>query len=139
MDDTLFLVVSGRLEEENLSQQVSRNLLEFAFTPKTLFGSNIFLSAFAYSGAQTSDDVGFIAFFLNIAFLFLYFRNIFKLLRMKDGIAETVAFASLYYMLHSAKVGMTMYLQTLPILLVFLQTIIITYGRNSLARENLST
>ena len=139
-DETLFLVVSGRLDENGLSQQVSRNLLEFAFTPKTLFGSNILETSFAYDyGGFSQEDVGYIAFFLNIGFLITYGINIVKFLLSKDRLSEIVAFASLYYILHSAKVGLTMYVQTLPILLVYLQYYMLSYGRNSAIRKSVKT
>lgn len=137
LDDTLFLVVSGRLDVDHNSQQVSRNLLEFAFTPRTLFGSNILETTYAY-GEMSNDDVGFIAFFLNICFLIAYGINIIKLLFRKDRLSEVVAFASLYYILHSAKVGLTMYIQTLPILLVFLQYYLLSNGRNSVNRKSVT-
>lgn len=135
IDDTLFLVVSGRLDVDNQSQQVSRDLLEYAFTPRSLFGSNILETSFAY-GTVSNDDVGFIAFFLNIGFIIIYGINSIKLLLRKDQLSETVAFASLYYILHSAKVGLTMYIQTLPILLVFLQYYLLSNGRNSFIRKS---
>lgn len=138
IDDTLFLVVSGRLDVDNQSQQVSRDLLEFAFTPRTLFGSNILETSFAY-GTISNDDVGFIAFFLNIGFIIIYGINTIKLLLRNDRLSEIVAFASLYYILHSAKVGLTMYIQTLPILLVFLQFYLLSYGRNRFTRKSIST
>lgn len=137
IDDTLFLVVSGRLDVDNQSQQVSRDLLEYAFTPRSLFGSNILETSFAY-GAVSNDDVGFIAFFLNIGFIIIYGINIIKLLLRKDQLSETVAFASLYYILHSAKVGLTMYIQTLPILLVFLQFYLLSNGRNRFTRKSIT-
>lgn len=135
IDDSLFLVIAERLNSENQSQVVSRNLLEFAFTPKTLFGSDMLETSFAY-GVQSTGDVGYIAFLLNLSFIITYGRNIWRLIQKKDTISESVAFASLYYVLHSAKVGMTMYIQTLPILLIYLQYYILSYGRNSVISKN---
>ena len=135
LDDSLFLVVSDRLDIDNQSQHVSRNLLEFAFTPRTLFGSDILQTSFAY-GVVSNDDVGFIPFFLNISFLVVYGVNTIRLLIRRESVSNVVAFASLYYIMHSAKVGMTMFIQTLPILLVFLQSYILSNGRNRVIRKS---
>ncbi len=137
-DDTFWLIVMGRLlDDSNMSNEASRNLLSFAFTPKTLFGTNFFSSSMMWE-QKINEDVGLIPFMMNILFLFFYIRNIFNLLNINDRYAKTVGYASLYYLLHSAKMGMIMYKSCLPLLFVFLQTIIIDYyGRVCTSRKNL--
>lgn len=135
-DDTLFQFFLGRLDSDNYSQNYSMALLKWAFSPRTLLGSN-FLSTEYVEDVMFSSiikDVGFVPCILNTAFLLLYIKNIIKLVATKDNMAKAVAFASLYYILHSAKIGMTMYMQTLPIMLVFLQTIVLNKFSNGRVR-----
>ena len=135
-DDTLAQVVLDRMSSDNYSQQWSRDLLSFAFTPKSLFGTN-FLNTSNVLNETSKEDVGYIAFILNLLFIILYARNIIKLSKLKEKIPMAVAFASLYYIVHSAKVGMTMYIQTLPIFLLFLQVlVVIIYGRIRIITQN---
>lgn len=137
-DDTLFQFVLGRLDESNASNEASRGLLKFAFTPKTFFGTNMFSSEMMY-GSQFDEDVGLIPFFMNIAFLFFYIRNVVKLIFIKDGTAKAVGYACLYYIIHSAKMGMLMYKGLMPLLLVFLQFIVLDYyGRVRTVRKIIS-
>lgn len=135
-DDTLFQVMSSRMDTEGTSQNYSKDLLSFAFTPKTLFGTDFLSSAYVTSTTRT-EDVGYIPFFLNLGFLFFYLKNIVQLLRTKEKIAIAVGIASFYYIIHSAKNGMSMYLQTLPIFLIFLQAIALYYyGRIRTVKKN---
>lgn len=133
LDDTLFEFVLDRLNPDNSSQQYSWALLEFAFTPKTLFGTGFLdtsvVEDIMYNG-YSSSDVGLIPFLFYLVFLLGYIWNTGKLLLSKEKTAFTIGMASLYYILHSAKVGMTIMIQTLPILIVFLQAVtLINYGR----------
>ena len=137
-DDTLLQFVLGRLDVDNGSQEASRNLLEFAFIPRTLFGTDMFSSSMM-EGAQKNEDVGFIPFFMNITFLFFYFKNVIKLILSKDNVAKATGYASLYYIIHSAKNGMLMYRSLMPLFLVFLQFVVIDYyGRIRIAGKMLS-
>ena len=138
-DDTLSLVVINRItDSSNVSSEASRNLLKFAFTPKTLFGTNMFSSSMMWQTIN-NEDVGYIPFIMNIFFLFFYIRNIVILLFAKEKNSKAVGYASLYFLLHSAKMGMLMYKSYLLLFFVFLQTIIIEhYGRVSTSRKSIS-
>ena len=128
-DNTLYELVLGRMASDNFSQQYSVSLLEYAFTPKTLFGTD-FLTTTYVTATSFTQDVGIIPFLLNIMFLFFYLRNVFLLLRKNDNLSLFIALSSLYFILHSLKIGMTMYIQTPYVLLIFLQSFILnSYGR----------
>lgn len=136
LDDTLFTIVSGRLDADNHSQQYSISLLEFAFTPKTLMGTN-FLSTQYVLKEQSREDVGYIPFVMNIMFILFYCKNIIQLLRSTDSLVYSVGMASLYYILHSAKIGMVMYSFPLIVLLIFLQATALTQnGRINTIEKN---
>lgn len=134
-DSTLYEFVLGRLAVDNYSQQYSVSLLEFAFTPKSVFGSD-FLATDYVDGLSSGQDVGVIPFLLNICFLLTYLRNVVLLLkRGEDRLCLCIALSSLYFIFHSTKMGMTMYLQTTYVLLVFLQSLILNnYGRVKTAK-----
>lgn len=130
IDNMLVDFVSGRLESDNISQQSSIALLRFAFTPKTLFGTNFLNTSFVDEmifGYPTNADVGYIPFFLNIIFLVTYTINTIKLLFNNEKSAMAVGVASLYFILHCAKMGMVMFVHTLPIMIIFLQAVALTY------------
>ncbi len=138
IDDTLLYVVLGRMDESNQSQQASKNILEFAFSPKSLLGRNFLDTSYSLTVTENGQDVGYIAFLLNIVFIVTYMRNVFLLLLKKDGIPITVGMASLYYIIHSAKIGMSIYVHSLPIYLVFLQSLLLScYGRKRVVRKNI--
>lgn len=120
-DDTFLSFVLGRLEQGNSSAQYSEDLLSYTFSPKTFFGSEIFSTAFM--NGDTKGDVGYIPFFMFIIFLVLYIRTIIKLIFSGDSVSLSIGLASMYYILHSAKIGLTMFMQTLPVLLMMLQVI----------------
>ncbi len=136
-DDTLFQVMSARLDTEGTSQGYSEDLLRFAFTPKTLFGSDFLTTSFVFD-TYSKLDVGYIAFFLNIGFILFYVRNIILLFKRKDNLSVTFGLASLYFLLHSVKIGLAIYLQTLPLFFVFLQALILNNnGRIRISEKSL--
>lgn len=128
MDDTLLQFVLGRIDEDNGSHQYSTSLLEWTFSPRTLMGSNFFATDYVneltYSSVITKD-VGFIPFGLYIAFLFFYLKDTIKLIFSKDKVGMAVGFASLYMIIHSAKIGMTLFALTYPFLIVMIQTVVL--------------
>lgn len=130
IDDTFLMFILDRLDGGNASNEYSRDLLRYAFSPKSLFGYNFLSTDFMKSGVQPGRDVGYVAFTLNIVFLFLYLKNTVRLIFRKESMAAAVGFASLYWILHSAKIGMTMYAQILPVLLVFLQIYVLVQLRS---------
>lgn len=133
-DDTLYEFVLGRLETDNNSQTYSRSLLEFAFTPKSFFGTDFLTTSYITSSSQ-AQDVGFIPFFMNIVFMILYLRNVYLLFKKEDNLCFFIAMSSLYFIIHSLKIGMTMYIHTPYIFLVYLQSLALSYyGRISAAK-----
>lgn len=134
-DNTLGETVASRVGSEGISQKYTRDLLRFEFTPKTFFGTDFFSTS--YVGLTNhGQDVGVIPFILNICFLFYYIRNVFFLTKRGEFLGFTIALSSLYFILHSLKVGMTVYNQTLLIFLVYLQAIALNYGRVSTIKNN---
>lgn len=132
-DTTLYDFVLGRMDSDNRSQQYSLALLQFAFTPRTLLGTGFldtsFVDDFIYN-QHTNADVGIIPFTFNLLFVLFFITNMVRLLLRKEKLAFAIGMASLYFICHSAKVGITLVLQTLPIFIVFLQTIaLMYYGR----------
>lgn len=134
IDDTFLEFFLGRLDEGSGSQQYSVSLLEWTFSPRTLMGTDFFSTQYVEAmqiSSVITKDVGFIPFFLNIAFILFYLRDTAKLVLTHDRIGKAVGFASLYLILHSAKIGMTLFAQTLPLLMIYLQTVTLRcYGRN---------
>ena len=138
--DSIFVdFVISRLDDSG-SMQYSQNALEFAFTPQTIFGSNIMKQSVYMGefGGTRKSDVGVIAFLLNIGFIISYIVNVIRLLSKKEKLANAVGYASLYYLLHSAKVGLAIYIQLMPIMLIFLQYMVLKeYGRRKIVTTNL--
>lgn len=140
LDDTFMLFILDRLDGSNVSNQTSQSLLKFAFSPKSFWGGKILSTAFIVNGLKQGEDVGYIAFSLNIIFLFFFLLNTLKLILKSDSFAVATGFASLYCILHSAKFGITMYLQYLIVFLIFLQSYILSsYGRIDSAKKDQTT
>ena len=134
-DNTVLNFVLERLDSDNSSQQTSKDLLLFALTPKTLFGTDFFSTSFI-KGSGNNQDIGLVVFSFFLVFLIKYFHNVIKLLRTNTPESLTIGIASLYYILHSLKIGMSMFTQTLPILLIYLQFVVLNhYGRNKVAKR----
>ena len=133
IDDTFLQFLMGRLEEGNGSQLYSLSTLIWTLSPRTLMGSDFLDASYVrdiMDYSVSSKDVGYIPFLLNLIIIVSFVTNIIKLLRTKDKVCLSVGFASLYYILHSAKVGMPMLVQSLPVFLIFLQLIALSqYGR----------
>lgn len=126
--------VLDRLDPENRSQLYSVSMLIWSFSPRTLFGNNFLdtdyvLDIMDFGGARS--DVGLIPCILFIGFILSIVFNTIRLLSVDNKLAKTVGVASLYFILHSMKIGMPMLMLTFPILLIFLQFIILqTNGRS---------
>ena len=126
IDDTLLEFLLGRLDEGNGSQQYSVSLLEWTFSPRTLMGSDFFSTDYVNDIQKTSvitKDVGYIPFFLNLTFIIIYLKDTVKLIFTRKRLGLAVGLASLYLILHSAKIGMTLFAQTLPLLMVYIQAV----------------
>lgn len=133
IDDTLWEFVIGRLARDNGSNHYSASLLQWTFSPKTLLGSNFLATEYVDEILQSSvstKDVGFIPFFLNVLFILVFIRDSLKLILRRDRVGMAVGFASLYFILHCGKIGMTVFAQTVPIMVVFIQSFTLyIYGR----------
>lgn len=137
-DDTVLNFVLERIDSDNSSQQASKDLLTFAFSPRSLLGTDFLSTTYVKEGVR-NQDIGYIAFFFFVTYLLLYARNLIKLLRIPKIESLTIGIASLYFILHSLKIGMTMFIQTVSVLIIFLQIIVIEYyGRNKTFRRSIS-
>ena len=126
VDTTLLDFVYGRLDADSGSQQYSVSNLEWTFSPKTLMGSNFFATSYVkelMDSATITKDVGYIPMILYIIFLFCYLKDTIKLILSKNSVGMAVGFASLYLIAHSAKICMTLFGQTLPLLMIYLQAL----------------
>lgn len=129
-DDTFLNFFMGRMDSDNASNAYTSSVIEHTFVPHSLLGNNFLSTAYVSEEGvlDKSMDIGLIIWALNITFIVMYLRNVFKLITRNNSIAVAVGFASLYYLLHSAKGGMTIFLQFLPALLIFLQLYVLNYG-----------
>ena len=126
-DGTFVSFLIDRADSGNTSQQYTTDLLTYTFSPKTLLGTNFLSTSFMKDGPG-GQDVGLIPCALFCIFLFLYIKNTVKMLFSANDLFRAVGFASLYYILHSLKGGMTLFYQTLPLLIIVLQTYILKNG-----------
>lgn len=135
--------VADRMDDSDSgSRGYSQSALLFAFTPHSLFGSNIMSTQAARDmvmyGNMGNADVGFVAFFLNIGFIITYAINIIRLIFLNNKMAKAVGYASIYCLLHNAKSGMGIYIQLTPLFLVFIQYLaLVTYGRRKAIATNI--
>lgn len=128
-NEVFFLFIESRMDEDNASQGFSLRLLEYMFYPKSLLGTNFFSTKYVEMSNSTAD-IGWIAFIINSFILFSFVRNIHRLFKAGNREALSVALASLYFILHSAKMGMLLYHQSLFYFLLFIQFVTIQlYGR----------
>jgi len=138
IDDTFFMFVMDRIDDKGGSGAYSQNLLKFAFTPKSLLGTDFLSTEFGNYGELKGKDIGYIPFVFFLFFLIAYIKNTIKLLLKNDGLSLGVGLASLYYIMHSAKGGMTTFMQTLPLLIIYIQYYILSYyGRNRAIKGNI--
>ncbi len=129
-DGTFLAFLDGRLDGSNSSSKYTSVVIEHTFIPHTFFGTNFLSTSYVdeFRNIDMSQDIGFIPWALNIVFLFLFFKNIFLLIIKNNKVSMAVGFASLYFILHSAKGGMTVFYQPLLALLIFLQLYVLNYN-----------
>ena len=131
--------VLDRLDTDNRSQLYSVSMNAWTFSPNTLLGSNFLntkyvLEIMNIGGAKS--DVGYIPFLLLLGYIITFFLNTIKLLSINNKKARAVGFASLYFILHSSKIGMPMLILTLPVLLIYLQHLSLNiYGRTKVSHN----
>ena len=133
--------ILDRLDSDNRSQLYSISMLIWTFSPSTLIGNNFLdteyvLDIMDFGGAHS--DVGLIPCALFIGYIITYFINTIRLLSIDNKFAKIVGIASLYFILHSTKIGMPMLILTLPVLIIFFQYIILqNYGRSRTVKTNM--
>lgn len=105
------------------SLNYSRDTILFAFTPKTLIGTNFFNLGYLDTYWNTPDksmNVGFINFILNLCFLFIFIYRIVKVNLYRDIRIRFIALFTLYFLLHSMKIAMVTYSLSYLIFVMFL-------------------
>lgn len=133
--------IIDRLDSDNRSQLYSISMLIWSFSPRTLLGNNFLKTEYVldimnFGGAHS--DVGLIPCALFIGYIITYFINTIRLLSIDNKLAKIVGIASLYFILHSTKIGMPMFIMTVPVLLIYLQYIVLNYyGRIKTHKKNL--
>ena len=89
------------------SAEYSTNTLMFAFTPRTIIGTNFF--DLSYLNINDGYDVGFIIFILNIVFLIIFIYRIVYLNFSKNNSMKMISLFALYFLLHSTKLALRNY------------------------------
>jgi hypothetical protein len=116
-----FMFISEKMESG--SKDYSQKTILFAFTPKTLLGSNFMQNDYLDAISSNSRDVGYISFILNIIFLLIFSYKIIRLIFTKNNMSSMVGIAILYFFLHSMKVAMVAYSLSFLMFAMFLLTI----------------
>lgn len=115
--DLFFLLY--KLEDGGGSRTYSENTLVFAFSPKTLVGSNILSTTFIHEIGSATRDAGLINIILNIMFLIGVYIKIGKML-FSSRFNCLLGVGALYFMIHSMKTNTTTYTASILTLIIFL-------------------
>jgi hypothetical protein len=130
LENTELFFIIDKLEGG--SMDYSLQMIKFAFTPKTLIGSNFMATDYLQQAEISRRDVGYISFGFNILFLlFLYFKNLRLLL--SDKFNKMLGLGVLYFMLHSMKVSMVAYTLSM---LAFMMFVISYSSKKLMNKEN---
>ncbi len=118
IDASVYGFIFNKLD--STSSGYSQNLIEYAFTPKTFWGTNCFdTSEMTSFGNAANKDVGVVKFFINFVFLiYIYFCTIKLYFKKERFILPVLLFVS-YFLLHSTKIAMSTYSLTLLIFVCF--------------------
>lgn len=111
-----------RFKLESGSMEYSASTLDFAFTPKTFFGTDFYDLSYLEKGLN-NYDVGFIVFILNILFIIVLGYRTLRLCFSKDKLSMYVGLFSIYFMLHSAKLALRTYSLEMLMFVMFVVTI----------------
>lgn len=121
IENTELFFIQEKIESGSMGY--SQRTIEFAFTPKTLIGSNFLSNSYLYSLSESNmRDVGYISFFLNIVFLILFIIKIGKFI-ISSKYSKYVGLAILYFFLHSMKVAMVTYSLSVLMIMIFVLSI----------------
>jgi len=135
----VFLVVDPKYYQFIIDKILSRStdytlsMLKFAFTPKTLIGTNFY--DLSYIDTYWNDpnprlNIGFITFLLNIMFLIIFIYKIFIININYYKEIPLIGLFILYFFLHSIKISMYAYSLSYFIFIIFLINIFINYYKN---------
>jgi hypothetical protein len=123
IDFSDFLFIGDKMIQSG-SKDYSMNTILFAFSPKTLLGSNFLRNDYLHSVTNNIRDVGYLSFTLNIIFLSVFSYKIFQLILVpKNKWRNMIGIAALYFFLHSMKVAMVTYSLSYLLFIMFLITI----------------
>jgi hypothetical protein len=128
IDNPLIDFIKFKLESG--SKDYSMFTLEYAFSPKTIIGTNFFDTSRAKLYGSSVDqyyNVGYVIFILNILFLSVFIKKIKDLVLSKVESIKYVGLFALYFFIHSTKLAMTTYSLSFLIFVMFIITI---YHRN---------
>lgn len=130
MDNPVFELVFAKMESGSMTY--SSDVLTYALTPKTLLGSNFYDRSYLYE-AHPKTDVGYVIFFLNVAFVsLLTLRTVRLCIKGKDYLY--IGLFALYFTMHSAKVALNTY--SLEILMMVIFVVSISLKESSLLIAN---
>lgn len=120
IENTEMFFVLDKLNGEDGSKDYSMGTIEFAFTPKTLFGSNFMVNDYLQANSSAGRrDVGYLSFLFNMIFLALFMIRVVKLVVFSEKF-RLFGIAALYFLLHSMKIAMVSYTNPLLILMCFI-------------------
>lgn len=116
LENTELFFIIDKLEGG--SMDYSWDTIVFAFTPKTLLGSNFINTSFLQEQESLRRDVGYIPFLLNIFFLIIIYLKTTRTI-LSDKYKRMLGLGILYFMLHSMKVSMVAYSLSMLIFMMF--------------------
>ena len=119
-ENPLVLLIKAKLDSG--SAEYSTSTLTFAFDPKTLWGSN-FLDLSYLNETHPIQDVGFIIFLLNIAFLLTLSYQTVCLCVSKNNMYRFVGLFAVYFILHSTKLALRTYSLEMLMFVIFIVSI----------------
>lgn len=111
-----------RFKLDSGSMEYSASTLDFAFTPKSLLGTDFYDLSYLEKGLN-NYDVGIIVFVLNIVFILILGYRTMKLCFSSNKLAVCVGLFSTYFMLHSTKLALRTYSSEMLIFIMFVVTI----------------
>lgn len=120
IDENTYAFLFAKLKSS--SKDYSIGTIMYAFSPKTLLGTNFYDLSYIKNN-NNGYDVGFINFALNLIFLTILSFKIVSLSMSKTVYYRAIGFFSLYFLIHSAKVAMVSYSLSFLTLVIFMVSI----------------
>lgn len=109
------------------SRNYTQAMIEFAFMPKTFFGTSFFNLGYIKTYWNPNPDsflnVGVLNFVLNLFFLILLIKKIIKLIFSIDFEVRLVGIFALYFFIHSMKIVMFTYSLSYLVFIIFILNI----------------